>query len=89
MKRREKGAVRRIFAGILAAALLTGSVGPEIYDHARQEPFAWAGMLAAQIDPGREDAIRAVSDILLGEGNTACMDSIHIGFVYLDEDIIS
>jgi len=25
----------------------------------------------------------------LGEGNTACMDSIHIGFVYLDEDIIS
>ncbi len=25
----------------------------------------------------------------LGEGNIACMDSIHIGFVYLDEDIIS
>lgn len=24
-----------------------------------------------------------------GEGNIACMDSIHIGFVYLDEDIIS
>ena len=29
MKRREKGAVRRIFAGILAAALLTGSVGAQ------------------------------------------------------------
>lgn len=24
----------------------------------------------------------------LGEGNTACIDSIHIGFVYLDDDII-
>lgn len=59
------------FYGCALAELLTGSVGPEIYDHARQEPFAWAGMLAAQIDLGREDAIRAVSDILLGEGNTA------------------
>ena len=25
----------------------------------------------------------------LGEGNIACIDSIHIGFVYLDSDIIS
>lgn len=24
----------------------------------------------------------------LGDGNTACMDSIHIGFVYMDEDVI-
>ena len=38
-----------------------------------------------------EDRIAALEKLMdkLGEGNTACMDSIHIGFVYLDEDIIS
>ncbi len=51
--------------------VLTGSVLPEIYDHARNEYFSYADILAAQIDLGNETLIQAVKDILLGEGNTA------------------
>ena len=53
------------------ADILTGSVSPEIYDHARNEYFSYADILAAQIDRGTEKTVRAVKDILLGEGNTA------------------
>ena len=53
------------------ADLLTGNVEPEIYDHARNEYFAYADMLAARIDRGDAKTIQAVKDILLGEGNTA------------------
>lgn len=45
--------------------------GEEIYDHARTEYWAYAGILAAQIDCGNQETIQAVKDILLGEGNTA------------------
>lgn len=51
--------------------LLTGTAPAEIYDHARNEYFAYADVLAAQIDLGNEKTIQAVKDILLGEGNTA------------------
>lgn len=51
--------------------ILIGAVEPEIYDHARNEYFAYADILAAQIDLGNEKTIQAVKDILLGEGNTA------------------
>ena len=59
------------FYGASLSAVLTGQVSEEIYDHARTEYWAYAGMLAAQIDLGTQDAIEAVKDILLGEGNTA------------------
>lgn len=52
------------------ADILTGNVPPEIFDHARNERFSYAEMLAAQIDRGNEDARQAIKDILLGEGNT-------------------
>ncbi len=51
------------------ADVLTGNVTPEIFDHARNEYFSYAEMLAAQIDRENEDARQAVKDILLGEGN--------------------
>lgn len=37
-----------------------------------------------------EDKRQALEKLMdkLGEGNVACMDSIHIGFVYMDDDII-
>ncbi|MCI8667556.1 MAG: DUF4132 domain-containing protein [Dorea sp.] len=50
--------------------VLTGKVPPEIFDHARNECFSYAEMLAAQIDRGNKEALQAVKDILLGEGNT-------------------
>lgn len=53
------------------ADLLTGTAPAEIYDHARNEYFPYADVLAAQIDLGNEKTIQAVKDILLGEGNTA------------------
>ena len=62
---------RLTFYGVPLSELLTGNAPPEIYDHARTEPFAYAGILAAQIDLGNEKTIQAVKDILLGEGNTA------------------
>ncbi|MCI8583784.1 MAG: DUF4132 domain-containing protein [Dorea sp.] len=52
------------------ADVLTGNTTPEIYDHARNEQFAYAEMLAAQIDMGGQKTVQAVKDILLGEGNT-------------------
>ncbi len=53
--------------------VLTGNLSPELYDHARNDYFSYAQLLAAQIDRGNEAAISAVKDILLGEGNTAMM----------------
>lgn len=50
--------------------VLTGKVPPEIFDHARNECFSYAEMLAAQVDRGNGDIRQAVKDILLGEGNT-------------------
>lgn len=37
-----------------------------------------------------EDKRQALEKLMdrLGEGNIACIDSIHIGFVYLDSDVI-
>lgn len=37
-----------------------------------------------------EDKRQALEKLMdrLGEGNIACVDSIHIGFVYMDDDII-
>lgn len=59
------------FYGAPLSDLLTGGAEPEILDHARTEYFAYAGILAAQIDLGNEKTIQAVKDILLGEGNTS------------------
>ncbi len=61
------------FYGAELADILTGNTTPEIYDHARNEQFAYAEMLAAQIDRGCEKTIQAVKDILLGEGNTVML----------------
>ena len=61
------------FYGAALADLLTGNTAPEIYDHARNEHFSYAEILAAQIDRGEEKAVQAVKDILLGEGNTAML----------------
>ncbi len=62
---------RIAFYGAPLADILTGQTTPEFYDHARTEYFAYAGILAAQIDRGSESTINAVRDILLGESNTA------------------
>ena len=59
------------YYGVPLSDLLTGNAEPEIYDHARTEFFAYAGILAAQIDLGNENTMQAVEDILLGEGNTS------------------
>lgn len=61
------------FYGGNLADILTGNVTPEIYDHARNENFDYAGILAAQIDHGEEKTIQAVKDILFGENNTMMM----------------
>lgn len=61
-----------LYGGDLAD-ILTGNVPPEIYDHARNEYFSYAGILAAQIDRGEKKTIDAVKDILFGENNTAMM----------------
>lgn len=61
------------FYGGNLADILTGNVTPEIYDHARNENFVYAGILAAQIDHGEEKTIQAVKDILFGENNTMMM----------------
>ena len=61
------------FYGADLADVLTGNVTPEIYDHARNVHFDYAGILAAQIDRGEEKTIGAVKDILFGESNTAMM----------------
>lgn len=64
---------RLAFYGAELVDILTGNVEPEIYDHARNEYFSYAPMLAAQIDRGGEKTIQAVKDILFGEGNTAML----------------
>lgn len=61
-----------LYGGDLAD-VLTGNVTPELYDHARNEHFSYAGILAAQIDRGEARTINAVKDILFGENNTAMM----------------
>jgi len=61
------------FYGGDLADVLTGAVSPEIYDHARNESFDYAGILAAQIDRGDDKTIQAVKDILFGENNTLMM----------------
>ena len=60
------------FYGGNLAAVLTGTISEELYDHARSE-FAYSWILAAQIDRGEEETIQAVRDILFGEGNTLMM----------------
>ncbi|MDE7340370.1 MAG: DUF4132 domain-containing protein [Lachnospiraceae bacterium] len=61
-----------LYGGDLAD-VLTGNVTPELYDHARNEHFDYAGILAAQIDRGAEKTVNAIKDILFGENNTAMM----------------
>lgn len=58
------------FYGGALADILAGRTEPEIYDHARAQPWSYSGILASQIDRNDEDTIRVVKDILLGEGNT-------------------
>lgn len=53
------------FYGVSLANLLTGDTDPETYDHARNDYFSYAEMLAAKIDRGDEESIQAVKDILL------------------------
>lgn len=59
------------FYGISLADFLMGNVHPMIYDQVRNTFFSYAEILAAQIDRGNEETIKAVREILLGEGNTA------------------
>lgn len=61
------------FYGGDLADILTGKVSGEYYDHARNEYFPYAHILAAQIDMGEERTIQAVKDILFGESNTLMM----------------
>lgn len=58
------------FYGEKLSDVLTGRVDPEIYDHARTGSFHYGGILAAQVDREDQEALQAVRDILLGEGNT-------------------
>ncbi len=68
-----RGYSRLGFYGAELADLLTGSAQPEFCDHARNEHFSYAEILAAQIDRGNDKTVQAVKDILLGEGNTAML----------------
>ena len=52
------------------ADILTGNAAPEYCDHARNEHFNYAGILAAQLDRHDARALQAVRDILFGENNT-------------------
>lgn len=61
------------FYGVDLPDILIGNVSPEIYDHARNESFSYAKILAAQIDHNEEKTIRAVKDILFGENNTVML----------------
>ncbi len=61
------------FYGGDLADVLTGNVTKEIYDHARNESFDYAWILAAQIDLGEKKTIQAIKDILFGESNTLMM----------------
>lgn len=68
MKRREKGAGRRIFAGILAAALLTGSVGAQNISAAQH-----IGEAIYQ-----EETDRQTSSGARGDGQAACGEAAQI-----------
>lgn len=68
-----RGYSRLGFYGAELADLLTGSAQPEFCDHARNEHFSYAEILAAQIDRGNDKTVQTVKDILLGEGNTAML----------------
>lgn len=61
------------FYGGSLVDVLTGNVIEEYYDHARNESFDYAWILAAQIDRGEEKTVQAVRDILFGENNTLMM----------------
>ncbi len=52
------------------ADVLTGNLTPELYDHARNEYFAYAGILAAKLDRHDARTLQAVKDILFTENNT-------------------
>lgn len=52
------------------ADVLTGNLTPELYDHARNESFSYAGILAALLDRHDARTLQAVRDILFGENNT-------------------
>lgn len=75
------------FYGVSLSDLLTGNTAPEIYDHARNAQFAYAEMLAAQIDRGNEGAVQAVKDILLGEGNTAMLSHELIRGIVMSKNV--
>lgn len=68
------------------AEILTGKTDPEIYDHARTESWPYAGILAAQIDLGREEMVRAVREILYGENNTAMLSHEMIRGIVMSRD---
>jgi len=74
------------FYGKDLADILTGNIAPELYDHARNEYFDYAGILAAQIDRGEEKTIDAVRDILFGENNTAMMSRELILGIVMSKD---
>ena len=61
------------FYGGDLADVLTGNIAPELYDHARNEQFDYAGILAARLDRGETKTVNAIKDILFGENNTAMM----------------
>lgn len=64
------------------ADVLAGNIPPEIYDHARNEYFSYAEILAAQIDQNNAKTTSAVKDILFGENNTAMLSrEIILGIV--------
>ena len=58
------------FYGGNLAAVLTGQIAPEMYDHARTESWDYAGILAARIDRG--DAEMCIRD----RNRTSAIDSI-------------
>ena len=94
--------MKRLFAaviasiGILGAAVQVSALPPAvILDDSYTPQYSIVvqftnggsrGFLISAAD--KRQALEKLMD-KLGEGNIACMDSIHIGFVYLDEDIIS
>ena len=81
-----RGYSRLGFYGVPLSGLLTGNTQPEFYDHARNEYFSYAEILAAQIDLGNKETVQAVKDILLGEGNTAMLSYELIRGIVMSRD---
>ena len=81
-----RGYSRLGFYGVPLSGLLTGNTQPEFYDHARNEYFSYAEILAAQIDLGNKETVQAVKDILLGEGNTAMLSHELIRGIVMSRD---